>query len=133
MVEAIPVVDTLNKQWKDDKSSFGFKLLQKMGWKENTGLGKDEIGNVDVIRIKKREEGLGLGMESIGNRANNNWGATTASFASVLESLKENFKKETNHESKKKKKSKHSKDESKKEDKEKGSKLSGNHISVGMK
>ena len=53
--------DTLNKHWKNDKSGFGFRMLQKMGWKEDKGLGKDESGIVDAIRIKKREEGMALG------------------------------------------------------------------------
>ena len=53
--------DTLNKHWKNDKSGFGFRMLQKMGWKEDRGLGKDESGIVDAIRIKKREEGMALG------------------------------------------------------------------------
>lgn len=53
--------DTLNKHWKNDKSGFGFRMLQKMGWKEDKGLGKNESGIIDAIRIKKREEGMALG------------------------------------------------------------------------
>jgi hypothetical protein len=109
----VPLKDTLNKQWKDDKSGFGFKMLQKMGWKENTGLGKDEAGDVNYIHIKKREEALGLGCESIGNRANNNWGATAGTYANVLEALKASYGNKDSEKSKKK---------SSKKDKEKSAK-----------
>ena len=57
--------DTLNATWKNDKSRFGFKMLQKMGWKEDKGLGKNESGSVSSIKVSKREEGLGLGMEKL--------------------------------------------------------------------
>ena len=53
--------DTLNKHWKNDKTGFGFRMLQKMGWQEDKGLGKDESGIIDAIRVKKREQGMALG------------------------------------------------------------------------
>ena len=124
----VPLSDTLNKKWKDDKSGFGFKMLQKMGWKENTGLGKDEGGDVEYIRIKKRDEGLGLGCESIGNRANNNWGATASSFANVLQALKANYSVKDDKKRKKKEK-KEKKEKSKEEEKKKSRQV----ISVGVK
>lgn len=121
MVDVV-LQDTLNKHWKDDKNAFGFKMLQKMGWKENTGLGKEQIGQVDVIRVKKREEGLGLGMESISNRANNSWGSTATSFNSVLDALKASYV-----DPKKEKKSK--KNKTKKEK----TQIAPNAVQVGMK
>lgn len=33
------LTDTLNQTWKNDKSRFGYRMLQKMGWKEDKGLG----------------------------------------------------------------------------------------------
>ena len=124
----VQLADTLNKKWKDDKTGFGFKMLQKMGWKENTGLGKDAIGDVQAIKIKKREDGLGLGCESIGNRANNNWGATASSYASVLEALKASYGNTTTEEEVKSK----SKKDKKKEKKEKKVKKTA-IIEVGIK
>ena len=106
----VPLQDNLNQHWKNDKSAFGFKMLQKMGWKENTGLGKDEVGDVNFVKIKKREEGLGLGCEAIGNRANSNWGSTATGFASVLEALKANYSQDDSSSSKRKKKSKRKKE-----------------------
>eukprot|EP01041_Mallomonas_annulata_P008761 gene8761-18125_t len=79
--------DTLNQAWKNDKSGFGFKMLQKMGWKEENGLGKNQDGMKSAIKVKKREEGLGIGMvhDSAGNHG---WGATATSFNEVLDMLK---------------------------------------------
>jgi Pin2-interacting protein X1 len=44
-------------------SSFAKRHLEKMGWKEGTGLGKRRDGMVDHIKIKQREEEMGLGRE----------------------------------------------------------------------
>jgi len=45
------------------KSSFARRQLEKMGWSEGTGLGKNRDGMVAHIRTKKREESVGLGGE----------------------------------------------------------------------
>ena len=39
----------------------GFKLLQKMGWKEGSGLGKEGQGVVEPVLVEERGERLGLG------------------------------------------------------------------------
>eukprot|EP00588_Corethron_pennatum_P015559 CAMPEP_0194268368 /NCGR_PEP_ID=MMETSP0169-20130528/2714_1 /TAXON_ID=218684 /ORGANISM="Corethron pennatum, Strain L29A3" /LENGTH=260 /DNA_ID=CAMNT_0039009581 /DNA_START=161 /DNA_END=943 /DNA_ORIENTATION=+ len=44
-------------------STFAEKQLQKMGWKEGGGLGKDGSGISTHIRVKKREENIGIGQE----------------------------------------------------------------------
>jgi len=44
-------------------TNIGFKLLVKMGWKENTGLGKNAEGIVDPIRLNQNSLKLGLGKE----------------------------------------------------------------------
>ena len=89
----VELKDTLNKQWKEDKSGFGFRMMQKMGWKEDKGLGKDESGIVDNIKISKREIGLGLGTSDTVDNANRGWSATASSFNDVLAVLKESFQK----------------------------------------
>lgn len=53
--------DTQNQAWKNDKSAFGYKMLQKMGWSEGKGLGKNQDGMTEHLRVRKREESLGLG------------------------------------------------------------------------
>lgn len=87
------MIDTLNKHWKDDKKRFGYKMLLKMGWDSEKGLGKDGEGVVSHIKVKKREEGLGLGMEKeIDGAGLNAWSQTTSNFDAVLSALKETYK-----------------------------------------
>ena len=44
-------------------SDFARKQLEKMGWREGTGLGKKRDGIKTHIRVKKRKEQAGLGTE----------------------------------------------------------------------
>eukprot|EP01038_Epipyxis_sp_PR26KG_P010413 gene10413-13988_t len=97
----VELKDTLNKAWKDDKSGFGFKMLQKMGWKEDKGLGKNENGITNSVKIKKREDGLGLGMKKLDG--NNSWSETATSFNDVLNILKANYVKDKKKKDKKSK------------------------------
>ena len=81
--------DTLNARWKEDKSRFGYKMLQKMGWSEDKGLGKNETGAVAAVKLKKREDGAGLGVEKMTDGAGaKGWSETATSFNSVLDTLK---------------------------------------------
>jgi len=115
------LTDTLNQHWKNDKTRFGYKMLLKMGWKEDKGLGKDESGNTSFVKIKKREDGIGLGVEkSTDGAGDHGWNATTQSFNAVLNALKEVYKPDETS-SVKKKKDKHK------------DKKSSNIISVGIK
>jgi Pin2-interacting protein X1 len=92
--DEVQLKDTLNATWKNDKTRFGFKMLQKMGWKEDKGLGKHETGTVSAVKVSKREEGLGLGMEKLSDGAGNlGWSATAKSFNEVLKVLNESYKK----------------------------------------
>ncbi|KAH6585004.1 hypothetical protein BASA60_000718 [Batrachochytrium salamandrivorans] len=45
-------IDPQNKQWKDDKTKFGHKMLEKMGWSDGKGLGRNEDGRTDNIQVK---------------------------------------------------------------------------------
>ncbi len=101
--------DTLNAHWHGTKhSSIGYKMLQKMGWSEDKGLGRLENGITNHVKLKKRETALGLGMEDViddgvGSKA---WNSTVASFNGVLEMLKSQYQPDANDGEKKKKKKK---------------------------
>ncbi|GAX12373.1 hypothetical protein FisN_1Hu306 [Fistulifera solaris] len=46
-------------------SAFARKQLEKMGWTEGTGLGKKRDGITTHVKVKKREEKAGLGIEKV--------------------------------------------------------------------
>lgn len=81
-----PTKDTLNEAWKNDKSKFGLKMLKKMGWTEGKGLGKNEDGMSEHVKVMKKSNTLGVGAkkDSIGAAG---WNSTAMSFNSVLEAL----------------------------------------------
>lgn len=83
---AVQTSDTLNRSWKNDKSKFGFKMLQKMGWTEGKGLGKNEDGMAEHVKVAKKSNNLGLGAKSDSTGAES-WASTAISFNGVLEAL----------------------------------------------
>lgn len=78
--------DTLNQAWKNDKSKFGLKMLQKMGWTEGKGLGKNEDGISEHVRVAKKSNNLGLGAKHDVSGAAA-WASTSVTFDSVLAAL----------------------------------------------
>jgi Pin2-interacting protein X1 len=52
--------DLNNLHWKEDKSKFGLKMLQKMGWTEGKGLGKNETGMTEHIKAEVRDQNEGI-------------------------------------------------------------------------
>ncbi len=102
--------DTKNATWKNDKTRFGYKFLEKFGWSEEKGLGKDESGSTASIGVHKREDGIGLGSEKNTDGAGSKgWGETTRGFNDILQQLNSEF-------GTKKSKSKKNKKEKKKND-----------------
>ena len=50
---------------KEEKESFGLKMLKKMGWEKGKKIGKNPISYMSTIKeIKKRKKGLGLGADN---------------------------------------------------------------------
>ncbi|KAJ3100195.1 G patch domain-containing protein 8 [Phlyctochytrium planicorne] len=47
-----------------DSANMGFKLLQKMGWKIGSGLGKNGQGRVDPIPISQKMDTSGVGKDT---------------------------------------------------------------------
>ena len=83
--------ETRNSQWANDTSSFGRKMLAKMGWKgDGSGLGKEQQGSSVHLRAVRRVESLGIGAENdtFGDRG---WRDTNAGFHGVLASLRREY------------------------------------------
>ena len=57
---------------KKVESEFGLKMLQKMGWKEDAGLGAEGEGMKECIQISRREELEGLGYAA-SRQVDDNW------------------------------------------------------------
>lgn len=49
-----------NEEAASSVSAFARRQMEKMGWKEGKGLGKEEQGVVTHVRVKKREESMGV-------------------------------------------------------------------------
>eukprot|EP00985_Skeletonema_marinoi_P007098 scaffold3110_cov114-Skeletonema_marinoi.AAC.3 len=78
--------DTRNSDWAT--SSFGRKMLEKMGWKgDGVGLGKNQQGTSTHLRAVKRAESLGIGAETDAF-GDSGWQQTNAAFHGVLANLK---------------------------------------------
>ena len=66
--------DTLNQQWTSTqdgpRTSFGFKMMQKMGWSSGKGLGKELQGQTDAVKVSKKVDNSGLGQEQDSSTGN---------------------------------------------------------------
>ncbi|ETW09252.1 hypothetical protein H310_01651 [Aphanomyces invadans] len=107
-----------NKAWASDTSKFGYKMLEKMGWKAGQGVGKDLQGQATHVTIVKRTEGLGIGC-SLKQAEVTGWSSTSSNFADVLAALNKSYgtAATTADSCKPAKKEKKAKKESKKENK----------------
>ncbi|KAJ1643706.1 hypothetical protein IWQ61_010497 [Dispira simplex] len=76
--------DPNNKAWLNDKSNFGFRLLQKMGWKEGKGLGAKEDGITKHLGVTKKRDNLGVGAD---HNTAENWLENTTGYSALLERL----------------------------------------------
>ncbi|CEF65162.1 PIN2/TERF1-interacting telomerase inhibitor 1 [Strongyloides ratti] len=81
--------DPNNLKWQNSEDSVAKKLLAKMGWKEGKGLGKDEQGNVDGLKVKSNHTQKGLGCDGVNDKA---WVGHHDDFASILANLNKNKK-----------------------------------------
>nr|XP_056708700.1 PIN2/TERF1-interacting telomerase inhibitor 1 [Euleptes europaea] len=77
-------VDPRNSSWSKDESKFGQKMLEKMGWSKGKGLGAQEQGNTEHIRVRVKNNNLGLGA-SVNHE--DNWIAHQDDFNQLLTDL----------------------------------------------
>ncbi|XP_059352418.1 G patch domain-containing protein 4-like isoform X2 [Daphnia carinata] len=71
------------KLWCNDDTKIGQKLLEKMGWAKGKGLGREEQGDLEPIRLKYKNDSEGVGFEV----KNDQWIAHREEFNSILEAL----------------------------------------------
>ncbi|KAG6389262.1 hypothetical protein SASPL_150727 [Salvia splendens] len=66
-----------------DRSSAAFRLMKQMGWEEGEGLGKEKQGIKGYVRVKNKQDTLGIGTD-----IPNAWAFDTTQFDSILKKLK---------------------------------------------
>lgn len=77
-------LDPRNTAWSNDDSKFGQRMLEKMGWSKGKGLGAQEQGATEHIRVKVKNNNLGLGAT---NNNEDNWIAHQDDFNQLLAAL----------------------------------------------
>ncbi|KAI9552997.1 hypothetical protein GHT06_020884 [Daphnia sinensis] len=77
------ILNPRGKLWCNDDSKIGQKLLEKMGWSKGKGLGRDEQGDLEPIRLKYKNDSEGVGFEV----KNDQWIAHSEEFNSILDAL----------------------------------------------
>ncbi|XP_063156979.1 PIN2/TERF1-interacting telomerase inhibitor 1 [Candoia aspera] len=77
-------MDPRNSAWSKDESKFGQKMLEKMGWSKGKGLGAQEQGNTEHIKVQVKNNTLGLGA-SVSQE--DNWIAHQDDFNQLLAEL----------------------------------------------
>ncbi|XP_011798208.1 PREDICTED: PIN2/TERF1-interacting telomerase inhibitor 1 isoform X1 [Colobus angolensis palliatus] len=77
-------VDPQNTAWSNDDSKFGQRMLEKMGWSKGKGLGAQEQGATDHIKVQVKNNHLGLGA-TINHE--DNWIAHQDDFNQLLAEL----------------------------------------------
>jgi Pin2-interacting protein X1 len=116
-----------NSEWANDTSTFGQKMLLKMGWAKGKGLGKNQQGTQTNLRALKREDGLGIGA-STDTLGEEGFSTTSRNFHGVLANLQDMH---GEGDEKKKKKSKKSKKKKKSTGGSGGLTLSQNRVAAG--
>ncbi|KAI4497215.1 hypothetical protein M0802_007699 [Mischocyttarus mexicanus] len=81
------VLNPRGKDWSNDTNKFGQKMLEKMGWTIGKGLGINEQGSTDHIKIKVKNDTIGIGFKNEQDKA---WTEHQKAFDSFLSSLQEN-------------------------------------------
>eukprot|EP01099_Mayorella_cantabrigiensis_P003591 TRINITY_DN2726_c0_g1_i2.p1 TRINITY_DN2726_c0_g1~~TRINITY_DN2726_c0_g1_i2.p1 ORF type:complete len:317 (+),score=97.51 TRINITY_DN2726_c0_g1_i2:100-1050(+) len=88
--------DPQNLNWSQDTNTFGKKLMSDLGWRGG-GLGANQDGNPDFVKVKRNIEGRGIGCK--GNENDMKFQEKKQQFDSVLQKLNQIYKLngQTNH------------------------------------
>lgn len=62
-------------------------MLERMGWKKGSGLGKTEQGNLEFIQVRYKNNAVGLGFDRL---KDNQWTETESDFNELLKNLNNN-------------------------------------------
>ncbi|XP_046672402.1 PIN2/TERF1-interacting telomerase inhibitor 1 [Homalodisca vitripennis] len=76
-------INPRGKAWSDDKTKFGQRLLEKMGWSAGQGLGINNQGPTEIVAVRKKDDNKGLGFKDNGEE----WLKTTSDFNDLLDQL----------------------------------------------
>lgn len=79
--------DPQNMSWVSNESNFGFKMLEKMGWKKGKGLGQNENGLLEPVKINSVSDKKGVGCKA---SYDDTWISHQEDFASLLKQLNNN-------------------------------------------
>ncbi|KAG0331265.1 PIN2/TERF1-interacting telomerase inhibitor 1 [Podila horticola] len=78
--------DPRNLHWANDTNKFGLKMMEKMGWAQGKGLGANEDGVTEHVKVKLKENHLGVGATK---KSSDNWLDNTDAFSRLLADLNE--------------------------------------------
>ncbi|CAG8532334.1 6814_t:CDS:2, partial [Racocetra persica] len=76
--------DPRNQAWSNDKTKYGYKMLSKMGWSPGKGLGMNENGSQECIKLSNKLDNLGIGASK---KTIDNWLDNSNAFNELLKGL----------------------------------------------
>ncbi|XP_014661951.1 PREDICTED: PIN2/TERF1-interacting telomerase inhibitor 1-like [Priapulus caudatus] len=78
--------DPRNTAWANDTNKFGERMLKQMGWSRGKGLGANEDGNTEHVKLDMKDDNRGVGCTNIHD---DNWIAHQDDFNAILTQLNE--------------------------------------------
>jgi len=87
--------DPRNLAWSNDQTKFGYKMLSKMGWSPGKGLGINEDGEKECIKLSVKQDNLGIGATK---KTIDNWLDNSSAFDELLKGLNDKIQNEEKEE-----------------------------------
>merc|ERR1712116_77691 len=76
-------INPRGKDWANDENKFGQKILEKMGWSKGKGLGRQEQGQVEPVRLSYKNDTQGMGFKG----HDDDWLCHRDEFSAMLNEL----------------------------------------------